>query len=355
MMGLEIWLGNSKNPSLTYGHIFVGKWLNAAADVAMSNDATMTNTGALTLATVNASPSTYNYATITVNGKGLVTSASSGTAPTTYTADETTLHLSGGQFNLIVPVVVGKGGTGTTTALTLGSIVTAGASGVYTEDNANLFYTPNLGPSSGPSLQVGPRGTNPLDARVEIYHSGTNCLHLHSTAAQSTTSGAGVTVYEMPGAALTSGNRLGVVQFGGMYDTNYSHISIGNRIDGYATETWSSTANGSQLKFFTTPNTTLTPTLALTLGQDQTATFAGTINTPLTASRVLTTDASSNIAASSITTTTLGYLDASSSIQTQLNGKQATIGYTPANIAGDTFTGTVTINPNNESIDSWRS
>lgn len=36
---------------------------------------------ATTLATVNASPGTYTYASLTVNGKGLVTSASSGAAP----------------------------------------------------------------------------------------------------------------------------------------------------------------------------------------------------------------------------------------------------------------------------------
>ena len=35
---------------------------------------------------------------------------------------------------------VGNGGTGTATAFTLGSVVFAGASGVYTQDNANLFW-----------------------------------------------------------------------------------------------------------------------------------------------------------------------------------------------------------------------
>lgn len=44
----------------------------------------------------------------------------------------------------------------------------------------------------------------------------------------------------------------------------------------------------------------------------------------LTASRVLTLDASSKLTASSVTTTTLGYLDATSSIQTQLNSKPNT-------------------------------
>jgi hypothetical protein len=45
----------------------------------------------------------------------------------------------------------------------------------------------------------------------------------------------------------------------------------------------------------------------------------------MTASRVLTSDASGFVSASSVTSTTLGYLDATSSIQTQINSKQATI------------------------------
>lgn len=49
-----------------------------------------------------------------------------------------TLDLSTALFTSILPV--GKGGSGTSTAFTAGSIVFAGASGVYTQDNANLFF-----------------------------------------------------------------------------------------------------------------------------------------------------------------------------------------------------------------------
>jgi hypothetical protein len=45
----------------------------------------------------------------------------------------------------------------------------------------------------------------------------------------------------------------------------------------------------------------------------------------LTANRVLLSDGSGLVSASSITNTTLGYLDATSSIQTQINGKQASL------------------------------
>ena len=41
---------------------------------------------------------------------------------------------------LTTPLSVGQGGTGTATAFTAGSVVFAGASGVYTQDNANLFW-----------------------------------------------------------------------------------------------------------------------------------------------------------------------------------------------------------------------
>src|ERR1019366_1870347 len=62
----------------------------------------------------------------------------------------------------------------------------------------------------------------------------------------------------------------------------------------------------------------------------------------LTASRVLVSDGSGIVSASSITNTTLGYLDATSSIQTQINGKQATLtlgNLTDAGTDGITVTG----------------
>jgi hypothetical protein len=62
---------------LTDGYIFVGDATDHAAEVLISGDATIANTGALTLATVNADVGTYgdalNVAQITVNAKGLVT------------------------------------------------------------------------------------------------------------------------------------------------------------------------------------------------------------------------------------------------------------------------------------------
>jgi len=66
--------------SLTDGHILVGNTFNVAADVAMSGDATIVDTGALTLNTVNSNVGSFGSSTsipsITVNAKGLITAAS---------------------------------------------------------------------------------------------------------------------------------------------------------------------------------------------------------------------------------------------------------------------------------------
>jgi hypothetical protein len=45
-----------------------------------------------------------------------------------------------GSLTLTTPLTVGNGGTGTSTAFTAGSVVFAGASGVYSQDNANFFW-----------------------------------------------------------------------------------------------------------------------------------------------------------------------------------------------------------------------
>lgn len=58
----------------------------------------------------------------------------------------------------------------------------------------------------------------------------------------------------------------------------------------------------------------------------------------VTASRVLVSDASGFVSASSVTSTTLGYLDATSSIQTQIDGKEATITGAATTITGADLT-----------------
>lgn len=73
-------------------------------------------------------------------------------------------------------------------------------------------------------------------------------------------------------------------------------------------------------------------------------TFTGTITTPLTASRAVVTGASSELAASAVTATELGYVSGvTSAIQTQLDAKlaSATAASTYAALSGAAFTGRV--------------
>ena len=59
--------------------IWIGQGSGLPAAETISGDATLADTGALTLATVNTSPGTYTNATVTVDGKGLATTVVSGT------------------------------------------------------------------------------------------------------------------------------------------------------------------------------------------------------------------------------------------------------------------------------------
>lgn len=60
----------------------------------------------------------------------------------------------------------------------------------------------------------------------------------------------------------------------------------------------------------------------------------------LEVSRAMVTDENGKVAISEVTATELGYLDGvTSAIQTQLDGKEASLGYTPVNKAGDSLSG----------------
>ena len=77
---IQTQLNGKLTSSLTDTHIFIGNGSNVATDTALSGDATLADTGVLTLATVNSNTGSFGSSTsipsFTVNAKGLITAAS---------------------------------------------------------------------------------------------------------------------------------------------------------------------------------------------------------------------------------------------------------------------------------------
>lgn len=79
--------------------------------------------------------------------------------------------------------------------------------------------------------------------------------------------------------ALQSGDQIGAFNFHGYYVTGgpaYSGVQAS--VQGFATQNWTSTANGTKIVVCTTPNSSTTCTTSATFDQDQSATFANTVN-----------------------------------------------------------------------------
>jgi hypothetical protein len=136
--GVPSWATPSVSPSgiaLTQNHILVGNTSNLAADVAMSGDASIVSSGALTLNTVNSNTGSFGSSTgipnFTVNGKGLITAAgTSAVIAPAGTLSGTTLNstvvsssltsvgtITSGTWNGTT-IAIANGGTGQTTQTT---------------------------------------------------------------------------------------------------------------------------------------------------------------------------------------------------------------------------------------------
>lgn len=161
---------------------------------------------------------------------------------------------------------VANGGTGTSTAFTTGSVVFAGASGTYTQDNANFFWDdtnnrlgigtavpttkltvssntalPSAGAITGTNLwQVGADTTN-NDILLDAF-GAINRINFRRASGTSSSP-----------TALASGNNIAIINGFGYGATGYSSAGrIG--INFQASETWTDTAQGTQMLFSTTTN-----------------------------------------------------------------------------------------------------
>ena len=167
------------------------------------------------------------------------------------------------------------------TSLSQGSIVFIGSSGAITQDNANFLYNP-IGYGGNSNMEIGPRGSNPLDASYEFYVASGVTAHFHNiNPTQSITGGVTIGLMYVPtGAVVTSGNRIGSFEFGGSIDVS-NDVAAGAAIRCYATQNYSGTTIGTKMIFQTVPNGSATLTTALTIDQDQTASFSKTVATAI--------------------------------------------------------------------------
>jgi len=169
---------------------------------------------------------------------------------------------------------IANGGTNNSSTYTAGSIPFSNGTSL-TQDNSNLFWD-----NTNKRLGIGTGATTP-SAPIDIHMSTNPAFQATSSAAYGSTSGANITVAADTGAAVTSGAKLGGLNFNGATNASAS-ILPGAYLEALSTESWSATARGSSLNIYTTPNTTTTKTLAVTVGQDQSFGVTSASTTSLT-------------------------------------------------------------------------
>ena len=82
-------IANAQSTSLLSGYLWMGNLANIATAVQMYGDATMAYSGNFTLANTAVSPASYTLASITVDSKGRITSASNGSVSVPTAANPT--------------------------------------------------------------------------------------------------------------------------------------------------------------------------------------------------------------------------------------------------------------------------
>lgn len=204
-------LANKISTTLTNGNILIGNGSNVATSVALSGDATISNAGALTLASSGVSIGTYK--SVTVDVKGRVTG---GTNPTTLSGYGITDTLVTG-ITATAPIT----NTGTATVPVIGiPAATTTVDGYLSSSDWNTFSNKQNAISGSSSLNTGSLSTNDQGGLV-LNPYGTSAgqtgeLHLRELASngsnyvalKSPDSLAANVIYTLPLADGSSGQVL---------------------------------------------------------------------------------------------------------------------------------------------------
>jgi hypothetical protein len=270
-------LGSELAINITDGKLFYKDNANAVQVIGWKTVPTTAGGTGLTTYTAGdlsyyASGTTFTKLAIGTAGQILTSTGSapqwttlSGVAVTTFSAGTTGFtpnSATSGAITLAGTLAVGNGGTGTATTFTAGSVVFAGTSGVYSQDNTNLFWdntNKHLGigtVSPGFPLTVASSTTLAAGNPSLVLQGSNNTERLQIRSATST-GGQAIIVLNSARGTITSptvtlnGDALGYYQFGGYNNTIFVR---GAWVSGFADGDWSGTNQGSFIGFSTTPN-----------------------------------------------------------------------------------------------------
>jgi len=195
----------------------------------------------------------YSQLSALVTGVSSFQTSLSGLTPSSAT---------GGAVTLAGTLGVTSGGTGASTAFTQGSVVFAGASGVYAQDNANLFWD-----DTANALYLGPRGSvvtsvgYPFNTVAEGASNAALAAWTFGNASPS--SAAKMAMERARGtaaspSALAAGDVIGEIIFNGYTDQRVGAAQI----LGYAATGWGASGSDApgNLWFLTSSDGSATPT-----------------------------------------------------------------------------------------------
>jgi excisionase family DNA binding protein len=138
-------------------------------------------------------------------------------------------------------------GAVTPTGFTQGSVAFAGVGGTLTQDNANFFWD-----DTNNRLGI---GTTSPTARLHVTTTNANGGNFVNTATSGATGGSRLTLYSDDGAAMASGDRLGLFLFGGSTDASSTLVNSAGFV-GFADGAWTGTSSPSYITVETTPSGT---------------------------------------------------------------------------------------------------
>jgi hypothetical protein len=333
--------GNATTSSSTSGNAATATALQTGRTIAITGDLAYTSpsfngsgnvTAAGTLATVNSNVGSFTNASVTVNGKGLVTAVSSGTAPVTSVSGTSPVASSGGA----TPAISLAAGYGDT-------------QNPYASKTANTFLAAPNGSSGAPTFRavvaadIPTLNQNTTGSAATLTTTRTLWGQNFNGSANVTGALSSVTTLSMTGQ-LTNTLAIGTAPFVITSTTRVANLNVATA--GTAdTLTTARTINGTSFNGSANITITANTTNALTAGSFLTSggtfngsaarTFAVDATTTNTASKVVARDASGNFSAGTITATLSGNASTASNASNTSSISNAT--------SGDyTFTGTQT-------------